>query len=64
MLPRCTKNSNPVEEADKLRQMPDDRAQSFLQMIRKSQRGRWKAYLGYDPGVNVLRLNIALDQEK
>jgi two-component system sensor histidine kinase KdpD len=31
--------------------MPEDRAQSFLQMIRKSQRGRLKVYLGYGPGV-------------
>ena len=31
--------------------MPDDRAQSFLQMIRKSTRGRLKIYLGYGPGV-------------
>src|ERR1700722_17647067 len=31
--------------------MPDDRAQSFLQMIRKSERGRLKIYLGYGPGV-------------
>jgi two-component system sensor histidine kinase KdpD len=31
--------------------MADDRAQTFLQMIRKSQRGRLKVYLGYGPGV-------------
>jgi two-component system sensor histidine kinase KdpD len=31
--------------------MPDDRAASFLQMIRRSQRGRLKIYLGYGPGV-------------
>jgi two-component system sensor histidine kinase KdpD len=31
--------------------MPDDRAQSFLQMIRRAQRGRLKVYLGYGPGV-------------
>jgi len=31
--------------------MPEDRAQSFLQMIRRSQRGRLKVYLGYGPGV-------------
>jgi len=31
--------------------MPEDRAQSFLQMIRKSSRGRLKIYLGYGPGV-------------
>src|SRR6476660_6609233 len=28
-----------------------DRASSFLQMIRRSQRGRLKLYLGYGPGV-------------
>jgi two-component system, OmpR family, sensor histidine kinase KdpD len=31
--------------------MPDDRAQAFLQMIRRSERGRLKLYLGYGPGV-------------
>src|SRR5579862_5277054 len=31
--------------------MPEDRAQAFLQMIRRSQRGRLKIYLGYGPGV-------------
>jgi len=31
--------------------MPDTRATSFLQMIRRSQRGRLKIYLGYGPGV-------------
>jgi two-component system sensor histidine kinase KdpD len=31
--------------------MPEDRAATFLQMIRKSQRGRLKIYLGYGPGV-------------
>src|SRR5450432_1449821 len=31
--------------------MAEDRAQAFLQMIRKSQRGRLKIYLGYGPGV-------------
>ncbi|HEX4055889.1 MAG TPA: PTS sugar transporter subunit IIA [Tepidisphaeraceae bacterium] len=31
--------------------MPDDRAQSFLQMIRRSERGRLKIYLGFGPGV-------------
>ena len=31
--------------------MSDDRAQAFLQMIRRSQRGRLKIYLGYGPGV-------------
>src|SRR5579875_1539801 len=31
--------------------MPEDRAQAFLQLIRRSQRGRLKLYLGYGPGV-------------
>jgi two-component system sensor histidine kinase KdpD len=31
--------------------MAEDRAQAFLQMIRRSQRGRLKLYLGYGPGV-------------
>jgi two-component system sensor histidine kinase KdpD len=31
--------------------MADERARSFLQMIRRSQRGRLKVYLGYGPGV-------------
>lgn len=31
--------------------MPEDRAASFLQMIRRSARGRLKIYLGYGPGV-------------
>ncbi len=31
--------------------MSEDRASSFLQMIRRSQRGRLKVYLGYGPGV-------------
>jgi two-component system, OmpR family, sensor histidine kinase KdpD len=31
--------------------MPEDRAQAFLQMIRRSERGRLKIYLGYGPGV-------------
>jgi two-component system sensor histidine kinase KdpD len=31
--------------------MPEDRAQAFLHMIRRSQRGRLKVYLGYGPGV-------------
>ena len=31
--------------------MTQDRAASFLQMIRRSQRGRLKVYLGYGPGV-------------
>src|ERR1700684_4663587 len=31
--------------------MAEDRATAFLQLIRKSQRGRLKVYLGYGPGV-------------
>ena len=31
--------------------MPEHRAHSFLQMIRRSQRGRLKVYLGFAPGV-------------
>ena len=31
--------------------MPEDRAASFLQMIRRAERGRLKVYLGYGPGV-------------
>lgn len=31
--------------------MPEQRAHSFLQMIRRSQRGRLKVYLGFAPGV-------------
>lgn len=31
--------------------MPEDRAASFLQLIRRSSRGRLKIYLGYGPGV-------------
>jgi two-component system sensor histidine kinase KdpD len=31
--------------------MPEDRAQAFLQLIRRSERGRLKIYLGYGPGV-------------
>ena len=31
--------------------MPEDRAQVFLQMIRRAERGRLKIYLGYGPGV-------------
>ncbi len=31
--------------------MPEDRAASFLQLIRRSHRGRLKVYLGYGPGV-------------
>src|SRR5580765_667981 len=31
--------------------MADDRVASFLQMIRRAERGRLKVYLGYGPGV-------------
>jgi len=31
--------------------MAEDRAQAFLQLIRRSERGRLKIYLGYGPGV-------------
>src|SRR5271154_5973930 len=31
--------------------MAEDRAQAFLQMIRRSERGRLRVYLGYGPGV-------------
>src|ERR1700728_704851 len=31
--------------------MTENRAATFLQMIRRSQRGRLKVYLGYGPGV-------------
>src|ERR1700754_1343213 len=31
--------------------MPQTRANTFLQMIRRSERGRLKVYLGYGPGV-------------
>src|SRR5262245_12779308 len=31
--------------------MPEDRVASFLQMIRRAERGRLKVYLGYCPGV-------------
>ncbi len=30
---------------------PDNRAESFLQIIRRAERGRLKIYLGYSPGV-------------
>ena len=35
-----------------------DRAKSFLQMIRKAQRGRLKIYLGYGPGVGKTYLML------
>src|SRR5512136_274868 len=31
--------------------MPEDRADEFLRMIRRAQRGRLKIYLGYSAGV-------------
>ena len=31
--------------------MPEDKANTFLRMIRRSQRGRLKVYLGYSAGV-------------
>ncbi|MGC9197208.1 MAG: histidine kinase, partial [Syntrophobacteraceae bacterium] len=31
--------------------MAEDKALSFLQLIRRAQRGRLKVYLGYGPGV-------------
>ncbi|MGZ7066348.1 MAG: PTS sugar transporter subunit IIA, partial [Candidatus Aminicenantales bacterium] len=31
--------------------MPEDRADAFLRMIRRSQHGRLKIYLGYSAGV-------------
>src|SRR5579862_5990315 len=30
---------------------PENRAESFLQIIRRAERGRLKIYLGYSPGV-------------
>src|ERR1700722_3468651 len=38
--------------------MPEDRAANFLQMIRRSQRGRLKIYLGYGPGVGKTYLML------
>lgn len=38
--------------------MSDERAKSFLQMIRRSQRGRLKIYLGYGPGVGKTYLML------
>ncbi len=38
--------------------MSEDRAASFLQMIRRSQRGRLKVYLGYGPGVGKTYLML------
>src|SRR5580693_780738 len=43
-----------VEQSD----MPEDRAANFLQMIRRSQRGRLKIYLGYGPGVGKTYLML------
>jgi two-component system sensor histidine kinase KdpD len=36
----------------------EDRAKTFLQMIRRSQRGRLKIYLGYGPGVGKTYLML------
>lgn len=38
--------------------MSDERAKTFLQMIRRSQRGRLKIYLGYGPGVGKTYLML------
>lgn len=38
--------------------MTEERAKSFLQMIRRSQRGRLKIYLGYGPGVGKTYLML------
>ena len=38
--------------------MSEDRASSFLQMIRRSQRGRLKIYLGFAPGVGKTYLML------
>ena len=38
--------------------MADDRAQVFLQMIQRAQRGRLKLYLGYGPGVGKTYLML------
>lgn len=38
--------------------MGEDRAKAFLQMIRRSQRGRLKIYLGYGPGVGKTYLML------
>lgn len=38
--------------------MSEDRAKTFLQMIRRSQRGRLKIYLGYGPGVGKTYLML------
>lgn len=38
--------------------MAEDRAKNFLQMIKRSQRGRLKIYLGYGPGVGKTYLML------
>jgi two-component system sensor histidine kinase KdpD len=38
--------------------MSDDRAQQFLTLIRRAQRGRHKIYLGYGPGVGKTSLML------
>ncbi len=38
--------------------MREDRAKSFLQLIRRAQRGRLKIYLGYGPGVGKTYLML------
>jgi two-component system sensor histidine kinase KdpD len=38
--------------------MPDDRATRFLNLIRRSQRGRHKVFLGYGPGVGKTTLML------
>src|SRR5215470_9123094 len=38
--------------------MGEDRAQAFLQMIRRAERGRLKIYLGYGPGVGKTYLML------
>src|ERR1035437_10249586 len=38
--------------------MAEDRATSFLQMIRRAERGRLKIYLGYGPGVGKTYLML------
>jgi two-component system sensor histidine kinase KdpD len=47
--------------------MPEDKALSFLQLIRRSQRGKLKIYLGYGPGVGktwqMLLEGLRLKQE-
>src|SRR5579862_5530125 len=37
---------------------PENRAESFLQIIRRAERGRLKIYLGYSPGVGKTYLML------